>query len=724
MPLNAIMADSWTALETAVSDAIPGDEITIELTNNIHAEGELMLPWNVDITLTSADNGGNSPYTLMQANENARHFSVSGSTLRLANVILSGNPAVNHYHGGIDLTHNGLLIMEAGSAITNNRRHTNGAGVYIDHSSQLIMEGGTISRNTVTGFLHRGGGVENDGTFIMRGGAISENEADLGGGVSVAEGEFIMEDGIITQNTGTWGGGGVAMLVDPSFTMTGGTISQNTAAAGGGVLVANNVFTMVNGTIDNNTAEIFSLSPLGLTGTFGGLGGGVMVAGLYDLWLMGLRVDSDDTFPIFDIGGAAIAFNMQGGSITDNTAHAYGGGIYVMDEIAIDLGTDQFRIPNLGAFTMQSGSIRNNHANNDGGGIFTEAYEYEPMLSPGTYGNLAMAAGTTFSGNTAGGGSFLPPTNPEITNINTMSSSITGRHALNNFDINFIGDSPASEAPDIEYPTAPTIPDLPTQIPPNGSTTARRPSASNSIVRPGIPGRPTLSIEPEAAPPEDVTLFRNWFIYGYPDGTVRPNGVITRAEMLQIFYNLSNNPAKALNSGTTRFTDLSPAAWYFSAIAYMERLGLVSGFPDGTVRPDQPITTAEFVTVAVKFFEIEAHLLDSGLISDEAHWAAAFVNLGLSQDWLDYFGITEFDPDTPITRVQSVALLNFYQGRDPNPAAIHAFLQGRMIFPDIQPGHWMFYEMIEAAIARYYHYDKEGNEQWISSSNIGRFAAR
>ena len=318
----------------------------------------------------------------------------------------------------------------------------------------------------------------------------------------------------------------------------------------------------------------------------------------------------------------------------------------------------------------------------------------------------------------------------------TAVVTVSGDNGISeSFTVSFtVTEEPSDNGPDdIIDPDDPI--ELPQYQPQLGNSDSTRPSgAASPGGRPGrgilggghsgpLARRPEPIILPHITPP-DVTWFRNWFIYGYPDGTVGPNHVITRAEMLQIFYHLSTDPDKYANNNSTGFTDLDPSSWYFNALAYFERAGLLVGFPDGTVRPGQPITNAEFVSFAIRFFNIENLLTDSMMLSQEAHWAAIYVNLGLSQDWLDYFEIdADFNPDMPITRVQAIALLNFYQGRTPDPVAIHAYLQGRNVFPDIQPGHWIFYEMIEAAISRYYHYDENGSEHWISSPNMPRFTS-
>jgi len=261
------------------------------------------------------------------------------------------------------------------------------------------------------------------------------------------------------------------------------------------------------------------------------------------------------------------------------------------------------------------------------------------------------------------------------------------------------------------------ISSIPLSRPPraNNQRTTRISAIPGDNIKEGpLGGRPQSSIYPPL--PINVELRRNSYMTGYPDGTSRPFGHTTRAEMLQLFFNLSEDPNKYTIVGPTSFADLNAGAWYFNAIRYFEHMGIISGFPDGTVRPDAAITAAEFVTVAARFFNLGESLTANQLINEEHHWAASYINLALSDDWLRYFGILEsFDPDVPIPRIQSIALLNFYLGRTPNPNAIHRYLQGSPVYSDIHPGTWIFYEIIEASLSRYYRINEQGEEHWIKT---------
>jgi len=239
------------------------------------------------------------------------------------------------------------------------------------------------------------------------------------------------------------------------------------------------------------------------------------------------------------------------------------------------------------------------------------------------------------------------------------------------------------------------------------------------INRPSLP-----ALEPSSAGEE---LFRDWYLYGHRDGTIRPHGRMTRAEVLQAFFNISESPLKYQNDGVSNFEDVSPSAWYFNAISYFERAGKVSGFADGSFRPQQLMTKAEFIFFAIRFFGIENNYADFELeqLVIENHWAAHYINKGFGGGWLDYFDIADsFNPDTPITRAQSIALVNFYLGRTPNVDAIRTYLDGNVIWPDLQAGHWSFYEIVEASIARTYSFDESGTEFWINAVNVDEILAR
>jgi len=234
--------------------------------------------------------------------------------------------------------------------------------------------------------------------------------------------------------------------------------------------------------------------------------------------------------------------------------------------------------------------------------------------------------------------------------------------------------------------------------------------------------RPASRTQRESVPAGDV-LFRDQYVSGDSDGTIMPHSRMTRAEVFQMFFNLSNDPFKDVNDGETNFIDIDPSAWYFDAVSYFERSETISGFRDGTFRPDQLMTKAEFIFFAIRFFDINGSATEE-LVSND-HWASEYINLGFGGGWLEYFGIANnFNPNAAITRAQSVALINSFLGRTPNVHAIRTYLNGNEIWSDLQVDHWSFYEIMEASIARIYNYDANGRESWIMATNMSEIVSR
>ena len=92
------------------------------------------------------------------------------------------------------------------------------------------------------------------------------------------------------------------------------------------------------------------------------------------------------------------------------------------------------------------------------------------------------------------------------------------------------------------------------------------------------------------------------YLIGYSDGTVRPNGKITRAEVATIFFRLLDDDTRAKYwSSENNFSDVSADKWYNNAVSTLSRMGVIGGYADGTFRPDAPISRAEFAKIAVSF---------------------------------------------------------------------------------------------------------------------------
>lgn len=137
------------------------------------------------------------------------------------------------------------------------------------------------------------------------------------------------------------------------------------------------------------------------------------------------------------------------------------------------------------------------------------------------------------------------------------------------------------------------------------------------IYRP-TPSTPTVEI------PDDDALGLNTddhfaYIIGYPDGTVQPNGQITRAEATTIFFRLLTEESRSANlTKTNGYTDVASDAWYDTAVSTMTKAGIVDGYPDGTFGPQRSITRAETATMINRVLDRvpseESHLLSRGVM--------------------------------------------------------------------------------------------------------------
>ena len=155
------------------------------------------------------------------------------------------------------------------------------------------------------------------------------------------------------------------------------------------------------------------------------------------------------------------------------------------------------------------------------------------------------------------------------------------------------------------------------------------------------------------------------YVIGYPDGSVHPNGEITRAEVATIFFRLLRDDVRSANFTTyNAYTDVSADKWYNNPISTMSRLGIIKGYPDGTFRPNDPITRAEFAAIAARFDEHKAAKLAS-FTDIYGHWAVSEISLAYENGWIKGYNDGTFRPNRNITRAEAMALINRVLNRAP-----------------------------------------------------------
>lgn len=169
-----------------------------------------------------------------------------------------------------------------------------------------------------------------------------------------------------------------------------------------------------------------------------------------------------------------------------------------------------------------------------------------------------------------------------------------------------------------------------------------------------------------------------------------PDRAMTRAEMAQVLYNLLASYPPVTGGS---FSDVSAGAWYATAVNTLVELDVLSGYEDGTFRPNNAVTRAEFVTAVCKCFD-SLSTGSAGFSDVSGHWAEGFINQAVAEDWISGFPDGTFRPDESIQRCQVTAILNKALERTGSGFAADA---GTQEFVDVPSNHWAYEHIAEAA---------------------------
>jgi hypothetical protein len=226
----------------------------------------------------------------------------------------------------------------------------------------------------------------------------------------------------------------------------------------------------------------------------------------------------------------------------------------------------------------------------------------------------------------------------------------------------------------------------------------------------GASPEPSETPEPE---PADVGAEHLAYINGYPDGSFLPDGAITRAEAVVMLSRLMT-AASADTTALPAFSDVEIGEWYAEAVEYMRGFDIITGYPDGSFRPNAAITRAEFAAVAVRFggadaFGVGANFPD---IPDD-HWAVGSIAAAASRGWVTGYPDGSFLPDSPITRAEAVTIINRISERVCDREFVDTSDEITS-FTDLTAEHWAYYGIMEAANSHEYARDTSGAERWLA----------
>lgn len=200
------------------------------------------------------------------------------------------------------------------------------------------------------------------------------------------------------------------------------------------------------------------------------------------------------------------------------------------------------------------------------------------------------------------------------------------------------------------------------------------------------------------------------YVQGYPDGTVKPAGNITRAETAAILFRLMDDASrKTYYSTKSGFRDVASGSWYNTYVATLNNAGVITDSSNGCFRPNEAITRAELAAMLAKFSETTGAANYFNDVSAK-YWAANAIAICAKLGWITGYPDGTFRPDKNVTRAELMAMINRATGRAPKSA--DAFLPGMKTWSDNTADKWYYLDVQEATNS--HSYTVKGSETWTA----------
>lgn len=200
------------------------------------------------------------------------------------------------------------------------------------------------------------------------------------------------------------------------------------------------------------------------------------------------------------------------------------------------------------------------------------------------------------------------------------------------------------------------------------------------------------------------------FLVGYADGTFGPERNMTRAEVTTMFARLLTEQIEADKTYSSTFNDVAKDCWAANYIGYMQQFGIVTGYEDGSFRPDAPVTRAEFAAIASRFEKLTQGSASFTDVPD-THWAFKYINFAATRGWVTGYEDGTFKPEHSITRAEVAAVTCRLLERSADQTYIRSHIGELRTFADVTESHWAYWYAMEAANG--HDYTKSGgSENW------------
>jgi uncharacterized repeat protein (TIGR01451 family) len=275
-------------------------------------------------------------------------------------------------------------------------------------------------------------------------------------------------------------------------------------------------------------------------------------------------------------------------------------------------------------------------------------------------------------------------------------------------------DVPGAPAPGTPIaPPGPGAPQLPWPVGPGSQAPGAGDSATDDVLY--------VTYDLVAVNPMPISPLHHAYMIGFQeDGTVRPQANMTRAEAVTIFFRLMDDSHRAtVWSQENSFNDVNEGQWFNNAVSTMANAGIITGH-GGYFRPNDPITRAEFAVFAARFMGYDASTVSGNRFTDVAgHWAESEINVANELGWVTGFHDGTFRPNQHITRAEVAALTNRVLRR--LPETVDDLLPDMIVWPDnMNQSAWYFLYIQEATNSNYFEMKDDG----VHKTWTGLFAPR
>lgn len=191
-------------------------------------------------------------------------------------------------------------------------------------------------------------------------------------------------------------------------------------------------------------------------------------------------------------------------------------------------------------------------------------------------------------------------------------------------------------------------------------------SGSSGPVIPPVPVKPKISftdIINHWAQVDVEELATDKFVYGYPDGTFKPDNSVTRAEFAALLFKIFETAKlKQITNTAVYFSDVSSSDWYYDAVSLLASEGIIKGYGDGTFGPDKLITREEAAAMITQMAaKLNVQVPDNQLNFQDndqiSQWAKEAVRTMLSLEIIKGMPDGTFQPANNSTRAEAAVMV-------------------------------------------------------------------